>query len=63
MPKIRIAERADLPKILELIKRNGEPLNEDLEAIFNFESPNEKCRFFIAEEDDKIVGFSRVHSY
>ncbi|MEM1551947.1 MAG: GNAT family N-acetyltransferase [Candidatus Bathyarchaeia archaeon] len=63
MPKIRIAERADLPKILELIKRNGEPLNEDLEAIFNFESPNEKCRFFVAEEDGKIVGFSRVHFY
>jgi len=45
MPKIRIAERADLPKIIELIKRNREPLNEDLEAVFNLKNPNEKCRF------------------
>jgi N-acetylglutamate synthase-like GNAT family acetyltransferase len=58
-----VAEPADLPKIIELIKRNKEPLNEDLEAIFNFESPNEKCRFFIAEENGEIVGFGRVHFY
>lgn len=63
MLKIRIAEKTDLPKIVELIKRNKEPLNEDLEAVFNFESPNEKCRFFVAEEDNEIVGFSRVHIY
>jgi len=63
MSKIRVAEPADLPKIIELIKRNKEPLNEDLEAIFNFESPNEKCRFFIAEENGEIVGFGRVHFY
>lgn len=63
MPKIRIAILEDLPKIIELIKRNNEPLNEDLEAIFNFENPNEKCMFFVAEEDKKIVGFSRVHVY
>ncbi|MEM2947707.1 MAG: GNAT family N-acetyltransferase [Candidatus Bathyarchaeia archaeon] len=63
MLKIRIAEKTDLPKIVELIKRNKEPLNEDLEAVFNFESPNEKCRFFVAEEDSEIVGFSRVHIY
>ncbi len=63
MPKIRIAEQTDLPKIVELIKRNKEPLNENLEAVFNFESPNEKCRFFVAEKDSKIVGFSRVHIY
>jgi ribosomal-protein-alanine N-acetyltransferase len=63
MPKIRVAEQADLPKIIELIKRNREPLNEDLEAIFNFENPNEKCRFFVAEEDGVIVGFARVHVY
>jgi len=29
MAKIRVAETADLPKIIEIIKRNGEPLNED----------------------------------
>ncbi|MEM3566469.1 MAG: GNAT family N-acetyltransferase [Candidatus Bathyarchaeia archaeon] len=63
MPKIRMAELPDLPKILELIKKNREPLNEDLGAIFNFESPNEKCRFFVAEESGEIVGFSRVHFY
>jgi ribosomal-protein-alanine N-acetyltransferase len=63
MPKIRIAERADLPRIIELIKRNREPLNEDLGAVFNFESPNEKCRFFVAEENGMIVGFGRVHFY
>jgi ribosomal protein S18 acetylase RimI-like enzyme len=63
MPKIRIAERADLPKIIELIKRNREPLNEDLEAVLNFKSPNEKCRFFVAEENGVIVGFARVHFY
>ncbi|MEM3769861.1 MAG: GNAT family N-acetyltransferase [Candidatus Bathyarchaeia archaeon] len=63
MPKIRIAKLPDLPKIVELIKKNKEPLNEDLEAIFNFESPNEKCRFFVAEESGEIVGFSRVHVY
>ncbi len=63
MPKIRVAEPADLPKIIELIKRNREPLNEDLGAIFNVENPNEKCRFFVAEEDDKIVAFARVHVY
>ena len=63
MAKIRVAETADLPKIIEIIKRNGEPLNEDLGAIFNTESPNEKCRFFVAEEDGKMVGFGRVHFY
>jgi ribosomal-protein-alanine N-acetyltransferase len=63
MPKIRVAKPADLPKIIELIKRNKEPLNEDLEAIFNFESSNEKCRFFVAEENGGIVGFARVHFY
>ncbi|MGC8997949.1 MAG: GNAT family N-acetyltransferase [Candidatus Bathyarchaeia archaeon] len=30
MLKIRVAEQNDLPKIIELIKRNKEPLNEDL---------------------------------
>ena len=63
MSKIRVAEPADLPKIIELIKRNKGPLDEDLEAIFNFESQNEKCRFFVAEENGEIVGFGRVHIY
>jgi len=57
MLKIRMAELADLPKIIELIKKDKEPLNEDLGAIFNFEGPNEKCRFFVAEGNGEIVGF------
>jgi len=61
--KIRVAEPADLPKIIELIKKDKEPLNEDLGAIFNFEGPNEKCRFFVAEGNGEIVGFERVHFY
>jgi ribosomal protein S18 acetylase RimI-like enzyme len=63
MLKIRVAEPADLPKIIELIKKDKEPLNEDLGAIFNFEGPNEKCRFFVAEGNGEIVGFGRVHFY
>jgi ribosomal protein S18 acetylase RimI-like enzyme len=58
-----MAEQADLPKIIELIKRNREPLNEDLEAVFNLKNPNEKCGFFVAEENGVIVGFARVHVY
>jgi len=63
MLKIRMAELADLPKIIELIKKDKEPLNEDLGAIFNFEGPNEKCRFFVAEGNGEIVGFGSVHFY
>jgi len=53
-----------LPSILELEKRNGEPVaNEDLDALFKVRNPNEKYRFFVAEEDGKIVGYSRMHLY
>jgi ribosomal-protein-alanine N-acetyltransferase len=52
-----------LPHIIMLIKRNNEPLNENLEALFNFKNPNEECKFFVTEENGEILGFSRVHSY
>jgi len=62
--KIRMATLKDLLSILELEKKNGEPTtNEDLHALFKVRNPNEKYRFFVAEEDGKIVGYSRMHLY
>lgn len=49
--------------MLELEKRNGAPTNEDLRALFEVDNPNEKCRFFMAKENGKIVGYSRLHIY
>lgn len=63
MLKIRIAVLKDLPNILELEKRNGESTSEDLRTLFEVENPNEKCRFFVAEENGEIVGYSRMHIY
>jgi len=64
LARIRTATLKDLPSILELEKRNGEPTaNEDLHALFKVRNPNEKYRFFVAEEDGKIVGYSRMHLY
>jgi len=62
--KIRIATLQDLPSIIELEKRNGEPAaNEDLHTLFKVDNPNEKYRFFVVEDDGKIVGYSRMHFY
>lgn len=61
--KIRIAILKDLPNIRELEKRNGESTSEDLHALFQVENPNEKCRFFVAEESGKMIGYSRMHIY
>jgi len=61
--KIRIATLKDVPSILELEKRNGLPSNEDLRALFKVDNPNEKCRFFVAEDEGRIVGYSRMHIY
>lgn len=61
--KIRIATPKDLPSIFELEKRDELPTSEDLRALFDVDNPNEKCRFFVAEEDGKIVGYSRMHLY
>ncbi|MEM3823977.1 MAG: GNAT family N-acetyltransferase, partial [Candidatus Bathyarchaeia archaeon] len=61
--KVREAAFEDLPVIIALMKKNGEPLNEDLAAIFTVKSPNEEYKLFVAEEDRKIVGFSRIHFY
>jgi len=63
MVKIREAKIEDLPAIITLIKRNNESLSEDLAALFRVKNPNEEYKLFVAEEDDKIVGFSRVHFY
>jgi len=47
-----------------LEKRNGEPAaNEDLHTLFKVDNPNEKYRFFVVEDDGKIVGYSRMHFY
>jgi len=53
----------DLPYIIELEKRNGQTIEEDLRALFKVKNPNEKYRFFVAKDDDKIVGYSRIHLY
>jgi ribosomal protein S18 acetylase RimI-like enzyme len=53
----------DLDGILDLEKRNGEPTKEDLRALFKLRNPNERCFFFVAEENGKIVGYSRIHFY
>ncbi|MEM3550203.1 MAG: GNAT family N-acetyltransferase [Candidatus Bathyarchaeia archaeon] len=63
MLNIRTATLEDLPHIIKLIKRNNELLNENLETLFNVKNPNEKCKFFVAEEKGQIVGYSRVHLY
>jgi ribosomal-protein-alanine N-acetyltransferase len=62
--KIRKATLKDLPAILRLRKRNNQPTTENLHALFKVKNPNEKCRFFIAEEDNgRIVGYARLHLY
>jgi ribosomal protein S18 acetylase RimI-like enzyme len=63
MVKVREAKIEDLPAIIALIERNNESLSEDLAALFRVENPNEEYKLFVAEEDDKIVGFLRVHFY
>jgi len=60
---IRKATLKDLPSILELEKRNGQPTNEDLRTLFELDNPNEKCRFFVAEDNGGIIGYSRMHLY
>lgn len=58
-----MATLKDLPQILELEKRNDGNINENLEALFKIKNPNEKYKFFTAEENGKIVGYSRMHLY
>jgi len=60
---IRRATLKDLPQILELEKRNGQPTNEDLHTLFELDNPNEKCSFFVATHDGRIIGYSRMHLY
>lgn len=62
--KIRKATLKDLPAILELRKRNNQPTTENLHALFKVKNPNEKCSFFVAEENKgRIVGYVRLHFY
>lgn len=63
MVNVRIATLKDLSDILELEKRNGQPTKEDLQALFGLNNLNEKCHFFVAEHNSKIVGYSRMHIY
>jgi len=62
--RIRKATLKDLPAILEIRKRNNQPTTENLQALFKVKNPNEKCSFFVAEEDNgRIVGYARLHFY
>lgn len=63
MIKVREATMEDLALIVALMKRNNEPLNEDLAVFFTAKNPNEEYKLFVAEENDRIIGFSRVHFY
>jgi ribosomal protein S18 acetylase RimI-like enzyme len=61
--KIRIGTLKDLPQILELEKRQGETVSEDLSALFKIKNANEKYTFLVAEKNGKITGYSRIHLY
>ncbi|MBX5320738.1 MAG: GNAT family N-acetyltransferase [Candidatus Bathyarchaeota archaeon] len=63
MIKVREAAIEDLPVIIVLMKKNSEPLNEDLAVFFTAKNPNEEYKLFVAEKNGKIIGFSRVHFY
>ncbi|MEM2518425.1 MAG: hypothetical protein QXO49_05680, partial [Candidatus Bathyarchaeia archaeon] len=63
MVKVRQATIRDLPAIIALIKNNNETISEDLEALFTIKNPNEEYKMFVAEDDGKVIGFSRVHFY
>ncbi|MGQ9743226.1 MAG: GNAT family N-acetyltransferase [Candidatus Bathycorpusculaceae bacterium] len=63
MVTVRVATLKDLRSILELEKKDGQPAKEDLHALFKLDNPNEKCYFFVAEHDGKILGYSRMHIY
>ncbi|MEM3783722.1 MAG: GNAT family N-acetyltransferase [Candidatus Bathyarchaeia archaeon] len=63
MIKVREATMEDLALIVALMKRNNELLNEDLAVFFTAKNPNEEYKLFVAEENDRIIGFSRVHFY
>jgi ribosomal protein S18 acetylase RimI-like enzyme len=63
MVTVRVATLKDLNGILELERRNNQPTKEDLQALFGLDNPNEKCYFFVAVHDGKILGYSRMHFY
>ncbi|MEM3823778.1 MAG: GNAT family N-acetyltransferase [Candidatus Bathyarchaeia archaeon] len=61
MVNIILATLKDLHSILELERKSGETSKEDLRALFKLDNPNEKCYFFVAEHEGRIVGYSRMH--
>jgi ribosomal protein S18 acetylase RimI-like enzyme len=63
MVTVRVATLKDLNGILELERRNNQPTEENLQALFGLDNPNEKCYFFVAGHDGKILGYSRMHFY
>lgn len=63
MTRIRIATLKDLPQIWSLAKKHIESISEDFNALFKIDNTNEKCKFFVAEENGKIVGYSCMHFY
>ena len=63
MVTVRVATLKDLGDILELERRNNQPTKEDLQSLFGLDNPNEKCYFFVAVHDGKILGYSRMHFY
>lgn len=63
MLKIRAAKLEDLHHISRLEKTNNVSTNENFKVLFKIDNANEKCRFFVAEKNGKIVGYSRLHIY
>ncbi|MGQ9507084.1 MAG: GNAT family N-acetyltransferase [Candidatus Bathycorpusculaceae bacterium] len=63
MINVRMATLKDLNSVLELERKNAQQTKEDLQALFRSDNPNEKCCFFVAEHEGKIVGYSRMHLY
>ncbi|MEM3700528.1 MAG: GNAT family N-acetyltransferase [Candidatus Bathyarchaeia archaeon] len=63
MVTVRVATLKDLEDILELERGDGQPTKEDLKVLFGLDNPNEKCYLFVAEQEGKILGYSRMHFY
>ena len=60
---VRRANLKDLKPILELEERYFGSTKEDFKSLIEFKTPNEECVFFVAEEKEKIIGYSRIHLF
>jgi len=60
---VRKATLKDLKCILELERRYFGPPREDFRSLIELKTPNEECVFFVAEENEKIIGYSRMHLF